>query len=186
MDQERVPPSVLFQSFMIVAGSYMASLVFLFILFGVVSRFYFPETFEFLSRRSVANNLNDIAKDHPERVVDPNLSQEQIQANAELIMPSNLFWILLVGQGLFSILVGWFATRIAPYAKFNHAIFVAVILFVSFLQMAVKNSGDLQWKLLVMMCVMPIAVLVGARIQGGHNPRINAQNDAANGGGQAH
>jgi len=166
MDQERVPPSVLFHSFMIVAGSYMASLIFLFILFGVVSRFYFPETFELLS--------------------DPNLSKEQIQASADLLMPQSLFWILLVGQGLFSVFVGWFATRIAPYAKFNHAIFVAVVLFVSFLQMAVKNSGSLQWKLLLMMCVMPIAVLVGAKIQGGRNSKATAKNDSSSAAGRDH
>ena len=147
MEQQHLPPNLLFRSFLIVAGSYFASVVFLLLLMGIVSSVFFPETFEFLSQ--------------------PDLTAEQLQNNANLALPTNLFMALLVGQSLFCVCLGWLVTRFSPYAKFSHAIFVAVVIFISFLQTAVKNSGDLQWMLLTMMCVFPVAVLAGAKLHGG-------------------
>lgn len=147
MEQERIAPNLLFRSFMIVGGSYFASVVILAMLLGTISSLLFPETFEFLS--------------------NPNLTPEQLQNNADLALPTNLFLIVLAAHSLFCIGLGWMVTRFSPYAKFGHAIFVAVVLFVSFLQISVGNTGELQRKTLIMMCVFPVAVLIGAKIQGG-------------------
>lgn len=146
METERLPTNLLFRSFLIVAGSYVASVIFLFLTYFITTRVGFPETFEFMST--------------------PNLSIEQMQTNAELVLPSALFWIVLCVHSMFCVGLGWVVTRVAPYAKFNHAIFVAVVIFVSCLQTAVKTSGDIQRMTFGMMCVFPIAILIGAKIHG--------------------
>lgn len=146
MEREHIAPHLLFRSFLIVAGSYLFSIFFMALLTGLVAMFFFPATFEFV-------------KSGP--------TIEQFQNNPDLALPNNLFLIMLAGHSLFCVGLGWLVTRFSPYAKIGHAIFLAVVMFVGFLQEAVAYSGELQRMKLIMMCVFPIAVLIGAKLEGG-------------------
>lgn len=146
MEQEtgRIPPNVLFISFSIIAGSYILSVVLMMLQMATASYLFFPETAEFLST--------------------PDLPPEELAANAELAFPQNLFWILLATHSLVCVGLGWLVARFSPLAKFNHTVFLAVILFVSLLQMAVKSPSEIQWMFLVLMVAYPIAIMIGGRL----------------------
>ena len=64
------------------------------------------------------------------------------------------------------LIVGFVISRISPFAKLNHVIFVAVAVFITFLQNTLGSPHEFLWKFIAMMGVFPIAILLGAKISG--------------------
>lgn len=146
MESERISPNILFQSFLIVAGGYVFSIILLGTLAATFGYFFFPEAMEIW--------------------MTPNITKEQVFASPELLLPENLFWVLLISHSLMSVAIGWLITWLSPFAKFHHAIFVSVVVFVGFLQAAVGAPREIQWMFLMMMVAFPVSTLIGAKVFG--------------------
>ncbi len=145
MDSHRIPPNLLFVSFLIVSGAYVLSMTLLLVNYYSVAAAFFPETAKHIQTKQ---------------------SAEMLLADPELVFPSAMFWIVLAVQAISCFVIGWLVTRLAPLAKFNHAIFVAVILLVTFMQMAIGAPSEMQWKFMLLMAACPICTLLGAQWHG--------------------
>ena len=137
--ETRLAPAMLFRSFLIVAGAYLANLV----LLSLVTFVFFPETIEIIGKEPA--EFQKIVDDDPQK-----------------IFPPQLFWVLLVASSVTCSVLGYLVARLAPIGKFSHAIFFAAILFVQYLQLSIGAERDLRTKLVLMMVVSSVAVLIGA------------------------
>ena len=147
MEQEEysLPPGTLFISFMLVSGGYVLSVTLLFIFAFSLATVYSPETIE------AAGN-------------DPAIFEQQLQNNASDLLPQKLYWPLLLLDALGCVAIGFCVARLARFAKFSHCIFLAVIIFIGFLQSAMAAPAEIQWMLIGFMAIAPIATLVGGRL----------------------
>ena len=144
MNQEeeiKPDPALLFRSFLLVAGAYVANLVLLFLVIFVVS----PETIEILG-------------------MEPAEYQKILDNEPEKIFSQELFWILLIASGITCSALGYLVARLAPLGKFSHAIFFAAILFAQYLQLAIGAADHLRTKVMLLMVVSSVAALVGANM----------------------
>lgn len=143
-EHHSLPPGMLVKSFLTVAGGYVLSVFGLYGLALILASLFFPETLEAIG-------------------AEPEDFERQLADRPETILPVALFWPLVMLNAVFSFGLGYLIARLAPFAKFPHCIFLAVILFVSFLQTAIGAPGALQWMIVLFMASAPIAVLLGAR-----------------------
>lgn len=141
----RLPPALLFRSFLLVAGAYMLNLVVLGIVAVAVLRFAFPESFEILN-------------------LEPEKFNSVFEENPDKVFPPEFLWLLLVISSLICFALGYLVARQAPIAKFPHAIFFAAILFVQYLQLAIGATNTLQRMFVLFMAASPIAAVIGANL----------------------
>ena len=90
--------------------------------------------------------------------------KEAKENNAAEILPQKWYWPLLGLQSVACLGIGYTVTRMAPFAKFAHCVFLAMILCVSFLQSAVAAPAPIQWMHIGLMAATPIATLLGGKI----------------------
>ena len=139
-----MPPAKSAKSFLVVAGCYTIFIVGLFGSFIIVTRYFFPDIFAILQ--------------------DQEIVKTTMENNPESILTRELFWSWLATNALLCCLIGWFAAKAAPFGKFGHAVFLAILIFVSGLQQAIGADQALKWMFVLMMAVLPITVLIGARV----------------------
>ncbi len=147
MDQEeyRLPPRTLFISFLLVSGGYVLSVTVLFILAYSLATAFSPETLE-----AIGN--------------EPAIFEQQLNNNPAEILPQKLYWPLLVLDALACLGIGFAVARLAPFAKMAHSIFLAIIIFIGFLQLAIGAPAGIQWMLIGLMASTPVATLLGGRL----------------------
>ena len=147
MEQEEysLPPGTLFISFLLISGGYVLSVTILFILAFSLATVYSPETIEAVGS-------------------DPAVFEQQLQNNAADLLPQKLYWPLLILDALACAAIGFGVARLAKFAKFSHCIFLAVIIFIGFLQSAMGAPAAIQWMLIGFMAIAPIATLMGGRL----------------------
>lgn len=141
----RLPPRTLLLSFLLVGGGYISSGVLLYLLGFGLGLLLSPETLEAFAS-------------------EPTLFQQQLENNAAEILPQKWYWPLLGLQSVACLGIGYAVTRMAPFAKFAHCVFLAMILCVSFLQSAVAAPAPIQWMHIGLMAATPIATLLGGKI----------------------
>ena len=158
MDQPeyRLPPRMLFFSFLLVGGGYVLSVVLLYLLGFGLALVLSPETME-----AFAN--------------EPAIFQQQLENRAAEILPPKWYWPLLGLQSLACFGVGYAVTRLAPFAKLAHSVFLAMILCVSFLQSAVAAPAPIQWMHIGLMAAVPIATLLGGKLYLSMNPTLSPE-----------
>ena len=144
----RLPPNLLFKSFLIVGGGYLFTMLSWIVTYAVLASIFFPKCVEFLSN------------------LPPNSSNEDLFAEPDILMPMSLVLMVLAVHSITCMIVGFFISRISPFAKLNHVIFVAVAVYISFLQITLGSPHEFLWKFIAMMGVFPIAILLGAKISG--------------------
>ncbi len=138
-EEFRIAPNVLFKSFLVVAGAYVANIVLLFAIANVA----FPDSMRIIMGEPEA--FSKILAEDPTRV-----------------FPPSMFWVL-VGSSVVSCFgLGYAVVAFAPTGKFSQAIFFATILFVQYLQLAIGADSALQTKLILLMAVSPVSALLGA------------------------
>lgn len=102
---------------------------------------------------------------------------QQWAMNPTQFVPNSLFWIVFAVGLLGSFLAGFVVVKIAPFSSFGHVIFVAVVVFVSWLQQLV--SGDtpdaFRWMVLLSMISAALAAVVGGKI--GWQPYEETESD---------
>ena len=139
-----IPPIMMLRSFLAVGSGYAAHLVALFAATFLVGQFY-PEFVEYLQI------------DDPER-------QKQLMADEPFqVMPRSMVWITVALVGGVCLVIGALVCWTAPFSPFAHAGFVAVILFVSYLQTSISQSAEQKTLTIIYMVVFPLAILVGGR-----------------------
>ena len=144
MSHEPLPPGMMFRSFLTVGSAFV--LVYLghvAITFGIGLNFFprFAETFE----------------------AGQEALKQAMANNPEQLIPPTMFWITLGLSALLCLAVGFYVVKFAPFSHFNHAIFVAVLLFIYYLQMVIEDPPGKKSMTLFYMVVFPLAVLVGAK-----------------------
>ncbi len=133
----RLPPGIMFRSFLLVAGSYTLLFLFFAISLSTISMLFFPDTYQAL--------VEDKFRDEPTRYFVP-----------------GLFWSVLAINTLVSLGMGWLIVRGAQFARFPHAVFLSVLLFISYLQNVMATPDDGKWMYLIFMVCFPVAILLAA------------------------
>ena len=151
-DNYRLPPQLLFKSFLIVGGGYLFTMLSWIVTFAILVSLFFPKCAELLSTRG-----------------------EQLFAEPEIFLPTSLVLMVLAVHSITCALVGMVVSRISPFAKFNHVIFVAVVVFITFLQNSLNAPHELRLKFIAMMGAFPVAILIGAKIFGASTPSPDEQ-----------
>ncbi len=144
MSQEPFPPGMMFRSFLTVGSAFVLVIVALAAATFGIGLGFFPEFAEFVKL--------------------PLETQEEIMANnPEQAVPPLMFWIVVAVTALASMLIGVYVIKTAPFSHFGHAIFVAVLVFITHLQTAISDPVGKKSMTLIYMVVFPIALLVGAK-----------------------
>ncbi len=144
MNPQSIPPGTMFRSFLTVASAYV---MVLFLLIGTtiaLGAMFFPEFMAFFEMDEVAQKRM--------------MAEDPKQA-----IPIAMFWSIVVVNVLTCFGVGVYVVKTAPFASFAHAVFLAVLLFVYFLQIVIQDPAAKKWMDIVYMGAFPIAVLYGAK-----------------------
>jgi len=75
--------------------------------------------------------------------------QQQLDTDATKVVPNAIFWWVFASGILGSFIAGFVVVKIAPFSRFGHAIFVAVVVFVSWLlsmALATVFGGKVGWR----------------------------------------
>lgn len=136
-------PRTLLISFLTVAMAYTGCWLGWFGLALLAAWLFFPESFELL--------------------ISAPLDASAVEAQVHVLMPPTLFWSVTAVHVVGCLAVGWWLIRGTSPWRLQHVVFVAMLLFVTYLQGAVGIAEGLRWMALVQMSVQPLAVLCGAR-----------------------
>ena len=141
-----LPPAKLAKSFLLVAACYTFSFLAMFGTFIALIMVFSPTIFEQFT----------------DTTTEPEVIRHAFENDPDSIFPRRLYWGWLVANAVISLGIGWSIARLAPFGKFPHAVFLAVLIFVSCLQQAISAPSSSKWMFVLMMGVIPIAVLFGA------------------------
>ena len=151
-EEIRMTPRILFQSFMLVAGAYIAHLVLLFIVANVA----FPDSMAIITG-------------------EPAEFQKIVESEPERVYPESMAWVLMLASSVVCFGLGAAVARLAPISSFSHVLFFAAILFFQFLQLAIGAEPTWRNKLILFMAISPVAALLGANFSGGSNRQSGDQ-----------
>jgi len=91
-------------------------------------------------------------------------AQDAVMANnPESAISRPMFLSAIALTSVACIAIGWIVVRTAPFAPFPHAVFLAALIFIYFLQMALADPPLKKSMTLAYMIAFPIAILIGAR-----------------------
>lgn len=141
-----LPPGKLLHSFVVVAGAYILFMVFIFGTFIASARFFFPDVFTHMMES------------------DPETIKGLMETEPEAIFPRPMYWSWLVVNSLLCIALGWTIARMAPFGKFAHSVFLAVLIAVGCLQQAIASPSSFAWMFVLVMGAFPIATLFGSHL----------------------
>ena len=145
MSQPSLPPALLLRSFLTVASGYVMTWLSLVSTFYLLGYLMFPSFVNFLSLK-VEERENIMVSD-PWSVI-----------------PIPMFCLAVVFNCALCAGIGWLIVRTAPFAFFNHAVFVAVLMFVMHLQTIIQDAPEKKTMTLVYLLCFPVSLLIGAKI----------------------
>ncbi len=160
MESERLPAGRLFRSFLMIAGGYVAVLGVMFATLLLVLRFGYPASFELLTGQ-------------------PMKEAEMLERMGE-VLPTGLFWSVAAAGAVTAFCCGWMLVAWGGLPGTAHAIFLAIVLFVSGLQMAIGAPPPVRWMPWVLAGILPLAALLGAKLGlwGGDRPSPDSRFDS--------
>ena len=144
MSQDPLPPGMMLRSFLTVASAFVLSVIALIVCVFGIGLSFFPQFAECFNAGPEA--LKAVMENNPEQAI-----------------PSLMFWIVVALAVLAHMLIGFYAIKTAPFSHFGHASFVAVLLFIYYLQMAISDPPGKKSMTLIYMVAFPLALLVGAK-----------------------
>jgi hypothetical protein len=141
------------RSFLTVASGYALS-IFSYVGIAMALGFaFFPEFIEYLG-------------------LEPEAQKNMMADNPANAIPALMFWSLVALNSLACFGIGWFVVKTAPFAQFYHAVFLAVLMFIWYLQLAIADPPAKKTLTLVFMIAFPLAVLLGAQWAFNRNAKI--------------
>ena len=107
----------------------------------------------------------------------PEEFQKELANDASAVVPNKLFWCIFAMGLLGSFIAGFIVVKIAPFSRFGHVIFVAVVVFVSWLQQLLSGQAPsaFRWMILLSMISMALATVLGGKV--GWRPDQETEND---------
>ncbi|NIO42573.1 MAG: hypothetical protein GTO41_21975, partial [Burkholderiales bacterium] len=136
----------LINSFLIVVANYVLLVLGTLVIMLLISAICFPEVFAiWTADPNDPENLRHVWDREPARLWPPMLCVST-----------------LVSAVVLSIAAGWSTTWMAPFSKFAHGIFLAMISLVTFLQIAIShNTRDAipHWFLIGLLVLVPCGVI---------------------------
>jgi hypothetical protein len=143
-----VQPGLLVRSFLVVALHWMAIIFGLLMSMLLIAWLAFPEIYRLWT-----------------------LSEDQSQPfyntwenNPELLFPAGMCWGLIGANAFLSFVAGLSTGWFAPFAPARHGVFMAILLIVTFLQMALSQPELPKWMMAGFLLVSPTSVVAGSRI----------------------
>jgi hypothetical protein len=136
-------PLMLFRSFLTVVSGFFAA-QFVYLVIGLALGYLlFPEFLTFFG-------------------LDAAEQKRQIAENLSAVMPWRMFAAHAFVSFIALFFVGWLWTAWSPFAVFQHGMFIAILLFVWFLQNFVADPPSKKTMDAILMVTQPLAVLWGA------------------------
>jgi hypothetical protein len=152
MSNTSLPPIMLLRSFLTVGSGYVLSIMSFIVILVVLGYAFFPEYIEFQG-------------------LDVQTRDTIMENNPETAIPPMMFWSAVVLNSIACIAIGWLVIRTAPFAPFSHAVFLAVLMFIYYLQLVIAHPQKQKSMTIVFMAAFPIAILIGAKLAiGRSNP----------------
>lgn len=144
MKQTPLEPLILLRSFLTVVSGFIAA-QFAYLMIGLALGYlFFPEFLSFFK-------LDDAAQKR--------LLAENIQA----VVP----WQMFVTHAFVSLIalyfIGWLSAALSPFGHFQHGLFIAILVFVWFMQNFVADPPSKKLMDAFLMVTQPVALLLGAR-----------------------
>ena len=133
-------------------SGYVLSFMSFFTILVVLGYAFFPEHIEFLN-------------------LDIQTQETIMETNPEAAIPPIMFWSMVVLNSIACLAIGWLVIRTAPFAPLPHAVFLAVVMFISYLQLVIEQPQKQKSMTIVIMIAFPVAVLVGAKLAIGRVPQ---------------
>ncbi len=96
-----------------------------------------------------------------------------METNPESAIPPMMFWSVVLLNSIACIAIGWMVIRTAPFAPFSHAVFLAVLMFINYLQLVIAQPQKQKSMTIVFMMVFPVAVLIGAKLAIGRRDPVD-------------
>ncbi|MFK7769097.1 MAG: hypothetical protein AB8B55_17875 [Mariniblastus sp.] len=148
MTNQPLPPGMMLRSFLTVGSGYVLSIMsFIMIAVGLGYAF-FPDFVEFIGLDKA--------------------SQAAMMANNPEQAISRAMFICLIGLNFVACIgIGWFVFKTAPFAHFPHAVFLTILLFLYYLQMAIADPPAKKSMTVIYMVAFPIAIMIGANLARG-------------------
>jgi hypothetical protein len=139
-----IPPGLLLRSFLTVASGYVLVWILFISIAYVLGLLFFPEFIQFFN-------------------LDVEEQGELMATRPQDAIPIAMFWSMVALNFMACLGVGWLVAKTAPFSPFAHGIFLAVLLFVMFLQIVVGDPPAKKWMDIIYMGALPIGVLLGAK-----------------------
>ena len=144
MSQDPLPPGMMLRSFLTVGSAFILSVIALIVCIFGIGLGFFPQFAECFN-------------------ADPEAFQAVMKTNPEKAIPPLMFWIVIGLSLLANMMIGFYVIKTAPFSHFGHALFVAVLLFIYYLQIAIADPPGKKSMTLIYMVAFPLALLVGAK-----------------------
>ena len=116
MSDNALPPIMLLRSFLTVGSGYVLSILSFIAILVVLGYAFFPEYVEF-------QRLDEQTRD------------TIMETNPETAIPPLMFWSVVALNSMACIAIGVLVIRTAPFAPYSHAVFLAVLMFIYYLQL---------------------------------------------------
>ena len=158
MANEQIPPGMMLRSFLTVCSSIILTVIALIASMFIIGLSFFPEF---------------------KKAFDDDTLQTVMENNPEVAIPSLMFWIVVGVTTIACLAVGWYIIKTAPFSQFAHAIFVAILLFLYYLQMASADPPGKKSMTLIYMFVFPLAILIGAKLTNDREAKKHAVENQA-------
>ncbi|MDG1872556.1 MAG: hypothetical protein P8J27_01495 [Mariniblastus sp.] len=144
MLQEPIPPGTMLRSFLTVSSSLVLTVVSSIVATFGLGLTCFPQFKKYYDAGDEA--LQAVMSNNPSDAIPP-----------------LMFWSAVLLTAVACLAIGYYIIKTAPFSHFAHAIFVAVLLFIYYLQTAIADPPAKKTMTLVYMIVFPMAILIGAQ-----------------------
>lgn len=142
---------MLLRSFLTVGSGFVLSFMSAGSILVVLGYAFFPEYIEFLN-------------------LDIQIQETMMETNPEAAIPPTMFWSMVALNSIACLAIGWLVIRTAPFAPLPHAVFLAVVMFITYLQLVIEQPQKQKSMTIVFMIAFPIAILIGAKLAIGGVP----------------
>jgi hypothetical protein len=144
MTDQQIPPGAMLRSFLTVASGYVTTWVVFFIIMFGLGFLFFPPFVEFSK-------------------LDAEAQKAMLALNPSDAIPHTMFAAMVVLNAVACLGIGWLVARTAPFAPFSHGIFLAVLVFIMYLQIVIADPAPKKWMDVIYMGVLPVSILQGAK-----------------------
>ncbi len=136
----------LFLSFLLMAGAFITLFVGLVASYVALLAYFSPVAFGLITG-------------------EPEQLNKALAENPLVIFPSNVTLLFCVMGTLLAAFVGYCVASLARFGQMSHAIFLALVTFITVLQLAISKPAAPSWLLMSCMILFPLGIVLGGKIR---------------------